>query len=183
MPEQPAAAPLSVQQTAFESALVRADRVSDPDEREAARANIFATWAETDPHSAFLHLKAHGFGEADHYRCGLLFRQWADRDFAAAFDCAERQSSVKWREEMLGWLALVVAQSNPAEAAAIADRDMKPGPVRTETSISILHQWARTNLARAAAWADSFPQGAFRDRALDEVAGFMGDVPPASSPN
>ncbi|MDF3056382.1 MAG: hypothetical protein K0R17_597 [Rariglobus sp.] len=132
---------------------------------------------------AFLHLKTHGFSDADRYRCGILFRRWAELDFTAAFECADRQASGIWREEMLGWLALVVARLSPAEAAVIVDRDMQPGVVRAETAISILHQWARTDLAQAAAWADSFPQGPLRDRALDEVAGFLSTVPPSQSPN
>ena len=133
--------------------------------------------------AAFLHHQTHGTTEADRYRCGIFFRQWAERDFAAALECADSQPAGPWREEMFGWLALVVARLNPAEAATMADRDMKPGPVRNETAIAILHHWARTDLVRAAAWADSFPQGPFRDRALDEVAGFMSDVPPVRSPN
>lgn len=139
--------------------------------------------AEPEPRIAFLDLKSQAVSAADRYRCGILFRHWADRDFAAALECADRQPAGPWREEMFGWLAMVVARMSPAEAATMADRDMNPGPVRNETVMAILHQWARIDLARAAAWADSFPLGPFRDRALDEVAGFMSDVPPARSPN
>ncbi len=139
--------------------------------------------AETEPRTAFLDFKSQVVSEADRYRSGILFRQWADRDFAAALERADSEPAGPSREEMFGWLAMVVARLNPAEAATMADRDMKPGPVRNETVISILHLWARTDLVRATSWADSFPQGPFRDRALDEVAGFMSDVPPARSPN
>jgi hypothetical protein len=166
------------EQTPAEAALARAAKLTDADEREAARANIFATWAETDPRAVFLHLKAHGSGEADRYRHGIFFRQWADRDFKAAFDYAELQPADAGREELFGSLALVVARLSPAEAATIADRDMVPGPVRNETSMSILHQWARVDLARAAAWADSFPQGPLRDRALDEIDGRLRSATP-----
>lgn len=138
---------------------------------------------KAEPCAAFLDLKTGVVSEADRYQCGILFRQWAGRDFAAALDCADRQPAGRWREEMFGWLALVVARVDPAEAATMTERDMKPGPVRNETIIAILHQWARIDLARAAAWADSFARGPFRDRALDEVAGFMSDVPPVRSLN
>ncbi|CAM3048498.1 hypothetical protein [Rariglobus hedericola] len=163
-------------------------RPSSPNEapvvvRSLPLASSRIAQAETAPRIAFLDLKSQVVSEADRYRCGILFRQWADRDFAAALECADRQPAGPWREEMFGWLALVVARLNPAEAATMADRDMKPGLVRNETVISILHLWARTDLARATTWADSFPPGAFRDRALDEVAGFMSDVPPERSPN
>jgi hypothetical protein len=139
--------------------------------------------AETEPRIVFLDLKAQVVSEADRYHCGIFFRQWAGRDFVAALDCAERQPAGRWREEMFGWLALVIARVDPAEAATMTERDMKPGPVRNETVIAILHQWAHIDLARAAAWADSFARGPFRDRALDEVAGFMSDVPPVRSLN
>jgi hypothetical protein len=139
--------------------------------------------AETESRAAFLDLKSQVTSEADRYHCGIFFRQWAARDFAAALDCADRQPAGRWREEMFGWLALVVARIDPAEAAMMAERDMQPGPVRNETVIAILHQWAHIDLARAAAWADSFARGPFRDRALDEVAGFMSDVPPVRSLN
>jgi hypothetical protein len=151
--------------------------------RSFPRPSLRATPAETAPCTAFPELKSQAVSEADRYRRGILFRQWAERDFAAALDRADRQPAGPWREEMFGWLAMVLARLNPAEAAMMADRDMKPGPVRNETVISILHLWARTDLVRATAWADSFPQGPFRERALDEVAGFMSDVPPARSPN
>lgn len=168
-PDIPAAA-RQASRSASPSPAMPKPRPAAPGESESAAAE-------------FLDLKSRCTGEADRYRCGLFFRQWADRDFAAALACADRQPAGPWREDMFGWLALVVARLSPAEAATMADRDMKPGSVRNETAIAILHQWARTDLARAAAWADSFPRGPFRDRALDEVAGFMSDVPPARSPN
>ena len=176
--EAPSSEPAS-----FAAELVRAGRLADADARETARANIFAAWAEADPQAAFLHLRAHGIGEADRHREDIVFRRWAGRDFGAAFDYADRLPFGKSREETFGWLALVVAESDPAEAAVMAGRDMQPGPERTEASIAILHRWSRVDLAAAAVWADTLPAGPFRDRALDEVAGFLKDVPPARSPD
>lgn len=176
-------APSSEPAATFAAALSRAEHLSDPDEREVARANVFAAWAEADARAVFLHFAAHEAGEPGRYRRGVYFRLWARRDFKAALDYADRETVENRREEMLGWVALVVAEADPAEAATIADRDMRPGPERVETSMAILHQWARVDLSRAAVWADSFPHGPVRDRALDEVAGFMRDVPPARSAN
>lgn len=138
---------------------------STPAARDAARA-------------AFFNLKTNSSGETDRYRCGILFRQWAELDFTAALECADGQPAGGWREEMFGWLALVIAPLSPAEAAAIADYDMQPGAVRSETAISILHQWAQVDATRAAAWADSFPQGPLRERAFNEVAGRLRPATP-----
>lgn len=171
----------------FADELARASRLPDAGEREAARDNLCAAWAETDPRAAFLHLagEAAGLageaGAADRHRADQLFRRWAARDVSAAFDHAERQPPGARREVLFGLLALVVAEADPAEAALIAAQDMRPGPERAETVIAVLHQWARRDLPRAADWADSFPRGALRDRALDEIAGFLRDVPPVRS--
>lgn len=127
--------------------------------------------AEENPRATFLHLIKHGIGRSDTHRALSAFRQWAGIDFAAAFDEAERQPPGIAREELFGSLALIVAQASPAEAAAMAEQDMVPGPVRMETALSILHQWAVTDLEQAAVWAATFPQGPQRERAIRELEG------------
>lgn len=183
----PAAPTSEPERASFADELARASRLPDAGEREAARDNLCAAWAETDPRAAFLHLAGEAVGvageagAADRHRADQLFRRWAARDVSAAFAHAERQPPGARREVLFGLLALVVAEADPAEAALIAAQDMRPGPERAETVIAVLHQWARRDLPRAADWADSFPRGALRDRALDEIAGFLRDVPPVRS--
>lgn len=162
----------SAHESPFVEALRAAERLSADADREAARTNTLSTWAETDPRAAFLHVWAPVLSEADAYVCANLFHQWANLDFMAAIEFAERQPAGKSREDLLGRLALVVARFNPAEAAMIAEHDMTPGPIRTETAISVLHQWASQDTAGATAWAAAFPPGAFRERALNEISGF-----------
>ncbi|MET0262517.1 MAG: hypothetical protein ABW223_06445 [Rariglobus sp.] len=161
----------------FAKAIEELGEMPTTEDRQAARTNTLSAWAETDPRAAFLYLTRHGSGQADTYLSHVYFRQWAARDFTAAFDHAERQPTGAPREELFGALALLVVRANPAEAAAMTEQDMRPGPVRTETAISILHQWALADLERAASWATTFPEGPERERALREIDGLVASFP------
>lgn len=141
------------------------------EESQAARANTLSLWAEKDPRAAFLYLKKHDGGRADVHLMLAAFRQWACVDFSAAFDEAEQHPAGLAREELFGALALIVAQASPAEAAAMTERDMGPGPVRTETALSILHHWALADIEQAIVWAATFPRGPERERAIRELEG------------
>lgn len=138
-----------------------------------ARAITPPAPSENDPRATFLYLKKQGSGRADTHLALSAFRQWAGENFTAAFDEAESQPPGRLREELFGALALVVAQASPAEAAAMVERDMVPSLVRTETTMSILHLWAHSDLERAAAWAATFPRGPDRERAIRELEGFV----------
>jgi hypothetical protein len=127
--------------------------------------------AENDPRAAFLQLKKQSPGRADDHLALSAFREWAAADFSAAFDEAERHPPGRLREELFGALALVVARSQPAAAAEMTERDMTPGAVRTETAISVLHQWALADLEQAAGWAATFSRGPERERAIRELEG------------
>ena len=72
------------------------------------------------------------------------------------------------------WLARVAfigSQSDPVDAARIVAEEMTPGQRQTEAAISVLHQWALRDLDGAATWAFAFPEGALRQRAMDEIKG------------
>lgn len=163
------------------AALIMADAHTNPADRQAARTNSLARQAEADPRSAFLHLRKHGVGASDAHLSLVFFRQWASADFSAAFDHADRHPAGPRRDELMGALALIVAQANPAEAAAMTELDMAPGPVRAETAISVLHQWALIDIETAIKWAGTFPQGPERERAIREVAGLAVNFPPTGA--
>jgi hypothetical protein len=139
--------------------------------QDNVRATPAPVPAENDPRATFLYLKKHGSGRADAHLALSAFRQWAGTDFTAAFDEAERHPPGRVREELFGALALVVAQASPSAAAEMTERDMAPGPVRTETALSILHHWAVADLEQAARWAATFPPGPGRERAIRELEG------------
>jgi hypothetical protein len=56
------------------------------------------------------------------------------------------------------------------EAAQLIIADLPPGPKQTEAAISVLHKWALQDVDGAAAWAEQFPAGPLRDRALNELS-------------
>ena len=54
---------------------------------------------------------------------------------------------------------------------------MEPGPMQNEAMLSVLHQWAKSDLAAASDWAGNLPTGVLRDRAMNELAGLQNPVP------
>ena len=62
-----------------------------------------------------------------------------------------------------------MSKTKPEEAGRLITREMAPGPLQDEAAMTVLHQWTRTDAGAALAWAESFPPGGLRDRALEEV--------------
>lgn len=129
--------------------------------------------SETDPRAALLASAGRNPGPSATYLRGNFLQLWAQRDFTAAFAYADNLPPGIEREEMLGRLALVLAESLPAEAADVVAADMAPGPTRDEAAISVVHRWALAEPAAAEGWASAFPAGPLRERALREVAGVL----------
>ena len=73
------------------------------------------------------------------------------------------------RDRLLQRIAFVEAKTDPAEAGRLVSEQMSPGQIQNEAAISVLYQWARQDAAAAQAWAESFPPGDLRDRAINEV--------------
>ncbi|HEY8966473.1 MAG TPA: hypothetical protein VIM58_08525 [Candidatus Methylacidiphilales bacterium] len=158
-------------------ALAWASGLSDDDLRQAARMNVLAVWAESDPRGALLQASAWDLGPASAYVRGTLLRQWAAVDFAGALDYAERQPPGEAREEMLGRLAMQGTEWSPSEAARMVAEEMAPGSARDEAAIAVVHRWALGDPEEAASWAASFPDAALRNRALREIAGIASADP------
>ena len=137
--------------------------------------------SQTDPRAALLAAANHDLGPSATYLRGNFLQLWAQRDFTSALAYADELQPGVEREEMLGRLALLLAESLPADAADIVARDMAPGPVRDEAAISVLHRWARLDPAAAKAWASAFPFGPLRERALHEVAGAIDTLATAAT--
>lgn len=110
-------------------------------------------------------------GPATLHQRGNLLRQWAEENFTAALAYVDARPPGADREELFARLALVLAETLPAEAADLVAKDMAPGPARDEAALSVLHRWALAAPSSAARWAEAFPPGPLRDRALREVAG------------
>jgi thioredoxin-like negative regulator of GroEL len=98
-----------------------------------------------------------------------LAQQWAAQDMQAASAWALAKPAGEQRDGLLQRIAIVESQANPADAARLIVQQMQSGTVRNEAAISVLYQWAHQDAAAAMAWAESFPPGNLRERAINEV--------------
>ena len=136
-------------------------------QRDAVAEIVCAQVAETDP--------AQAVALAERYSGGCsnllenLVHQWAERDHGAAYAYAVRLAPIEERDRLLGRVAFIRSKESPAEAAELVVREIAPGAIQDEAAISVLHQWALREPNQAFAWAQLFPEGALRDRALKEI--------------
>jgi hypothetical protein len=100
---------------------------------------------------------------------GNLAQQWAGQDEKAASAWALAQPPGDQRDQLVQCIAFVESKSDPAQAAQLISQQIPPGPIQSEAAISVVHQWALQDASAALAWAQSFPPGDLRDRAVNEV--------------
>jgi len=145
-------------------------QIADVEQRNAALSRVCYQWAEFDPRGAIEHALAWQLEEVP----GLfenLALQWASADLPAARAWAETQPPSEFRSELVMRIGFALAQSDPEAAAHYVVRETEPGPSQTEAAITVLHQWLQKDPDAASAWANGFPAGTLRERALQEVAG------------
>lgn len=154
--------------------------IENPNQRNSALSRVCYQWAEFDPLGAIEHALAWQLEDVP----GLfenLAHQWASTDLAAARSWTETQPPSEFRSELAARIGFVLAQTDPEAAAHYVIQQTEPGPSQTEAAISVLHQWLQKDPEAAAAWANGFPAGPLRDRALGEVEGMRrhqsGDLP------
>lgn len=99
-----------------------------------------------------------------------LVHQWAERHGDEARAYVTSQTPSPERDRFLSRIALVAAKIDPAEAATLVVKWIRPGDIQAEAAISVAHQWALLNADAALAWAASFPEESLRARAMNEVA-------------
>lgn len=146
-------------------------RPGEPD-RRATRETICIAVAQTDPRHALELAVGH---DADQEESGSLLEnlamQWAEVDLESALAWVNEQPPGEWRDRLTARVAFVLAKSDPYTAACKVAEDMESGPEQTEAIISLLHQWAKLDRERAAAWIADFSSGQLHERALAELQG------------
>lgn len=100
-----------------------------------------------------------------------LAEQWARQDLHAVYTWVLAKPASAQRDELAARIGYVWSATEPAAAANFVLQEIPPGPVQTEAAISVLHQWALQDMDGASAWANQFPEGALRERALNEIEG------------
>ncbi len=98
-----------------------------------------------------------------------LAQTWAGQNEEDAYAWASDMPMGKERDRLLERITLVQAHSNPQTAAQLVAEQITPGEIQNEAAISVLYQWSQQDAAAALAWAQTFPAGDFRDRAIKEV--------------
>lgn len=158
-----------------------AARLPDGGERDSIVAAVCFQVAQSDASQAVEIAERHGLGRAQGAVLENLVQQWAGQDLAGAAGWISEQPAGEARDQLVGRLAYVQSQTEPAAAADIVAGQMSAGPIQDEAAMSVLHQWAVHDPAAAAAWASRFPPGALRDRAQTELRGLAasarGDLP------
>jgi len=98
-----------------------------------------------------------------------LAQTWAEQDQQDAYAWASATPPSDVRDRLLERVAIVQAKTNPYQAAKSVVEQLSPGEIQNEAAISVLYQWSQQDAAAALAWAQTFPAGDFRDRAIKEV--------------
>jgi hypothetical protein len=152
------------------AALQWSDQRPAESDRRTTRETICIAVAETDPRHALELAVGH---DADQDESGSLLgnlaMQWAEVDQESALAWVKGQPAGEWHDRLIARVAFILSKSDPHAAACSVAGDMEPGPQQTEAIISVLHQWAKVDVERAAAWVADFPPGDLRDRALGEL--------------
>lgn len=152
-------------------ALEWASKLPDVGERDATVTDVCLKVAEVNPADAVRMRERFVLDERMDSTLENLAQQWAETDLPSALAWAGAHPAGEQRDQLLARMAFVQSQAAPVDAARLAVEQIAPGEAQDESVISVLHQWARRDLAAATAWAESFPEGELRHRALQELAG------------
>lgn len=148
-----------------------AEQLPIPGERNAALTDVCFQVAQADPRLATQLADQYGLGKLPGATLENLVQQWAERDLTTAIEWVEGRPAGEQKNQMLTRVAMVVAETAPADAAQMVVSQISEGNVRTEAAVSIVYQWARRDLPGARAWVDAFPEGPLRERVSNELKG------------
>lgn len=148
-----------------------ARQLEDQAERASVLTDLCLQLAQTNAAQAVAKVKDYQLDAAPGTILVDLVQQWAEQDLRGAANWIEAQPQGEERERMLSRLAIVESATDPAEAVRLITDQIPAGPIQTEATISVLHQWAVRDLVAARAWVALFPAGAIRERAEDELSG------------
>lgn len=155
-----------------DEALAWLGKAPDGEQRDAVAEIALPQLSATNA-AAAMNLAERYFGNSTNrvtqYLLNCLAQQWAGQDFPTASNWALSQPAGEHRDYLVQRLAMVLSETKPDDAAKLVSEQMLPGPTQNEAAISVIYQWARKDANGALAWAESFPAGDLRDRAISEV--------------
>jgi hypothetical protein len=148
-----------------------AEQLSDVRERNSALTDVCCQIAQTDPQQATQMADQIGLGNLPGATLENLVQQWAARDLTTAEAWVNERPAGEEKDKLFSRIAMVLAESSPAEAARMVVDQIPAGDTQTEAVVSVLYQWAKSDLPGARAWVQLFPEGPLRERALNELKG------------
>jgi hypothetical protein len=110
-----------------------------------------------------------GTNNAAQYLLGAVAQIWAEQDIQAASAWATARPPGEQRDCLIHHIAFAESKTDPYQAAQLVVQQISPGTTQNEAAMSVLNQWAQQDAKAAMTWAESFPAGDFRDRAIKEV--------------
>jgi hypothetical protein len=152
-----------------QSALARAQAITDPNMRYQALRGVLSVMADQDPMGALRLAGTLGSFPNNEPLSQVVYRQWSATDpQAAAAQAAQDPAGSGWRSPV-GQVLRTWANQDPL--AAIAWSTSQPDNEAQARDIGqIIRQWGRTDLAAAANWVNTVPGGNVRDAAAASLA-------------
>lgn len=98
-----------------------------------------------------------------------LAHQWAATDLRGARAWIGAQPPGEMKAQLAARIGYLWSRTEPENAANYVLDEIPPGENQVEAVISVLHQWAESDRRGAMAWAQAFPQGELRERAMREA--------------
>jgi len=144
----------------------------DGKQRVAIAEIVCSELAQTNPAAAVTLAEqclGEGTNNAAQYLLGNMAEQWAGQDMQAASAWALAKPAGEQRDLLLQHIAFAESKTDPYQAAQLVASQISPGQTQNEAAMSVLYQWTQEDAPAAMAWAESFPAGDFRDRAIKEV--------------
>ena len=153
-------------------ALAWVKNAPDGNQRVAIAEIVCPQLAQTNPAAAVTlaeNCLGSGTNNVAQYLLDNMAQQWAAQDMQAANAWATSKQPGEQRDRLLQRIAVAESKADPFQAAQLIVNQISPGPTQNEAAMSVIYQWAQKDAAAAQTWAESFPAGDFRDRAIKEV--------------
>jgi hypothetical protein len=144
-------------------------QLADSNERDTMLSCLCFQVAPADSKLAIQILEQQGINdERRKVMLGNLAQQFASQDLPGALAWAGNYAGED-KDNLVAQIALAEVKTDPAESALIISRQISPGRVQNETALSIVNQWAQTDIAAVTCWVDEFPAGELHDQAIAQI--------------
>ncbi|MCW1924327.1 hypothetical protein OKA05_17305 [Luteolibacter arcticus] len=152
------------------AALVWARQLPEDVRRKEALYLVVAEVGRKNLEAGLALVSEYDLGRPGYRLAGDLVAQWAERDAAAAWDWASKHANETGRADLLGRIAIVVAQSDPEAAAMlIAEGQFPDLEVRNQAAIAVIHKWTQRDPDDTAKWVRELPPGALLEEGVQAL--------------